>query len=218
MYSNNKCFTTKDKSIITKDWESALPMVKKYKTLNLVNRLGPLVIGIYLKMSRMSEYYVPRYYIHNLCREFPAITVTLNFDGRMIYTYNHQSLYISEAENMRNHAYIPLEGDLLLDDIIRTYEKFFSITNSKQIVEYEDLALVAGWTKEKDKINYILNLVYNELKKWPEDRYFSNDGCFEKWFSNLEQRVWDGDELDRIYRAELQKHKLTKTIERKIII
>lgn len=213
-------YTTKQKNIITNDWCDTLNSFSKNKNLYLYNRVGPLVVGIWLKMGRLSRYYYPIYYVHNLCNEFPyaALTISLRLEGRMIKPEQHNEMYMKEAESLVQKAYIPIAGDLSIDDIIEGYERYFENPILDSFLEYEDLALICGWTKDKNRIEYALKVVYDQLKLWPEERYFSKFDGFENWFEILEKRVWDGDELNRIYENELLNHKLTKIRERKIIV
>ena len=211
-------FTAKDKRAITKDWELALKHLKKFKNMHMINTVGPLVVGVYLDMARFNKYYIPKYFVHNLCREFPAFTSTLRVKGKMITVEKHEEMYMREAEFITEQAFIPISGDLKIDKIIAGYERYFTAPNPTAITEYEDLALLCGWFKDHKRIEYVLNIVYNELKSWPEERYFVREyGSFEAWFKNLEERVWKGDELDSIFASELMRHKLTKIPERKIL-
>ncbi len=212
-------YTTKDKRIIIKDWEDTLKPLKKYKNLSINNRVGPLVVGIYLKMGRTSAFYTPIYYVHNLCRVFPpqALTVTLRIEGKMISPEKHNEMYITEAEALKKQAYIDIDGDLDIDKIITGYERYFISPNLTSYIEYEDLALLCGWTKDVKRIEYALNLVYDKLKLWPEERYFAEYKGFENWFRDLEKRVWSGNGLNHIVETELVNHKLIKIPERKIL-
>ena len=55
------------KKKITDDWQQLFPELKRTKLLEMDNRLGPLITGIYLKVVR-NTYYTPVAYVHNLCR------------------------------------------------------------------------------------------------------------------------------------------------------
>lgn len=211
-------YTTKQKRIITNDWCEALPSLTKHKNLEIHNHVGPLVVSIYLNMGRRSVYYEPFYCVHNLCRRFPVLTATLRLEGRMIKPEQHDEMYLKEAESLVQKAYIPIDGDLSVDDIIGGYERYFENPILDSFLEYEDLALICGWTKDKNRIEYALKVVYEQLRLWPEERYFSKYGGFKRWFDMLEERTWDGDELNRIYENELLNHKLTKIPERKMIV
>lgn len=214
---NIEQFTVKDKKVITTEWEYTLKSLKKYKSLYLANRIGPLVIGIYLKMGRLNTYYTPIYYVHNLCRPFQQLTLTLSIKGKMISKEKHNEIYVHEAESLVKQSYISIIGNLNIDQIIAGYEKYFTSPNMTSYIEFENLALLCGWTKEIKKIEYALNVVYNKLKLWPEERYFAEFNGFENWFRYLEKKVWDGNELNSILESELIRHKLEKLPERKVL-
>lgn len=215
-------YSAKDKRILIKDWEEALnQQLTRVKRLDLANRIGPLVVGVYLNMASYSSYYTPEYYVHNLCREFPCMTVTLGIEKGPIYPEKHNEEYIKAAEAIKEEAYIPLGGDLSIDQIIFCYERYFEKIASvnyypANFTEYEDLVMVCGWTRVAEKTEYALKRTYNDLKKWPEG-FFTREGGFENWFRELEKIAWDGERLDEIFRQELVKHKLENIQERKIL-
>lgn len=211
-------YTVAAKKIITNDWYEVMKSLAKYKNLELHNHVGPLVVSIYLNMGRGSAYYEPFYCVHNLCREFCVLTATLRLEGRMIKPDQHNHMYKKEAENLVKNAYIAIDGDLHIDDIIKGYERYFENPILDSYLEYEDFALICGWTKDRNKIQYALNTVYEQLRLWPEERYFSRHGGFENWFAKLEERTWDGDKLNQIYESELVNHKLTQIPQRNIIV
>ena len=71
------------KKKITDDWQQLFPELKKTKLLEMDNRLGPLITGIYLKVVR-NTYYTPVAYVHNLCREYSSITTSLECTSETI--------------------------------------------------------------------------------------------------------------------------------------
>lgn len=213
-------FTAKDKRIITNDWNEYFKSLKRFKILALKNRVGPLVVGIWLKMGRLGAYYTPTYTVHNLCREYTyrqgALTMTLDFGGRTISPQEHNNVYIQEAQNFEKKAYIPLAGDISIDEAIDGYKRFFKTPFKSGYKEYEDFVLICGLTRDKKRIEDALNFIYNELKTW-EDWRFGEPNGFEDMFKDLEQRAWEPDELERIAAAKIIKHKLEKLPIRKIL-
>ena len=71
---------------------------------------------------------------------------------------------MDEARFIKEKAYIPIEGDLDIDQIIWGYEKFFEDTKEKRhegnITEFEDMVWICGWTKMPEKIEYALKITY----------------------------------------------------------
>ncbi len=121
----NENFTAKDKRIITNDWIDYIKSLKSYKNMYICNRLGPLVIGIYLKMGRLSGYYTPLYAVHNLSKVYEVLIVTLGIQGKVIKPQKHNEMYIQEAQSLEERAYIPLKGNVHIDEIINGYKKFW---------------------------------------------------------------------------------------------
>ena len=145
---------------------------------------------------------------------------------------------MEEAKEIREKAYIPIGGDLDLDRIIAGYERYFediaSINYPGHFTEFEDLVLICGWTKRKEKIEYALNLVHKLLcsnDKWYSTLCWKNghyeegqfvegeyvEGLFDERFKEWEESAWDGDKLNAIFESELKRHKLEKIPERRII-
>ena len=79
------------KKKITDDWQQLFPELKRTKLLEMDNRLGPLITGIYLKVVR-NTYYTPVAYVHNLCREYSSITTSLECTSETIALEKHERL------------------------------------------------------------------------------------------------------------------------------
>lgn len=219
-------YTKEDKKIVINDWEEAMKPMKRRKGLSWYNRVGPLVVCFGLNMNAYSRRYSSEYSVHNLCREFECLTATLRIYKGGISPDKHNKLYIEDARAIREKAYIPIEGDLDIDQIIAGYERFFEerCRSGGELIEFEDFVWVCGWTKKAEKIEYALNVAYNRLKAndwWFRCLSSENgqyvEGRFDEWFRKLEESAWDGDKLNAIYESELIKHKLEKIPERKIL-
>ena len=142
--------------------------------------------------------------------------MTLDFGGRTISPQEHNNVYIQEAQNFEKKAYIPLAGDISIDEAIDGYKRFFKTPFKSGYKEYEDFVLICGLTRDKKWIEDALNFIYNELKTW-EDWRFGEPNGFWDMFKDLEQRAWEPDELERIAAAEIIKHKLEKLPVRKTL-
>lgn len=204
------------KTEIIKDWAELFPELKKYKNLHLNNRLGPLVVGIYLKMVR-NMYYTPIFYVHNLCREFPCFTLTLQKDVGTIKLENHKEQYKVLAEKLRGKIYLPLEGDIYIDEIITGYKDFFEYPYKSSFIEYEDLALTCGWLGNIKVLEDVLSYIYDKLKVVEKAPYYNEFGNFEEWFHDLKKKSMQYDMLHKICESEIIKHKVEKLPARKIL-
>lgn len=108
------------KKQITNDWKQLFPELKKTKLLEMDNRLGPLITGIYLKVVR-NMYYTPVAYVHNLCSEESNIITSLECTSETIALEKHEERYMFSAERLKNKLLIPLKGDVPIDKIIEGY-------------------------------------------------------------------------------------------------
>ena len=235
---SSPAYTKEDKKIVANDWDEAMKPLKRKRGLSWYNRVGPLVVGVYLNMDTCSQNYYPEYSVHNLCREFNCLTATLRVNGGGISPDKHNDRYMEEAKKIREKAYIPIEGDLELDQIIAGYERYFediaSVNYPGNFTEFEDLILICGWSRKKKKIEYALDVVHKILNSnaiwhstlcWKRARYEEGqfvegeyvEGLFDEVFKEWEESAWNGDKLNAIFESELKRHRLEKIPERRII-
>lgn len=115
---------------------------------------------------------------------------------------------------MIEKAYIPLQGEVTFENIKNGYERYFKNPNKGTIVEYEDYVYISSWTRNKLFFEIALNTVYNELKAWPEERYFVQAGGFQNWILELEKKASNHEILEDNYRKKIAKYKIEKLPER----
>lgn len=215
----DRTFTQKEKYKMVKDWLELFPPLKKYCAMSMGNRVGPLLVGIHLETIR-GRSLRPTYAVHNLCAGHPGITITLKKEYSGITPDTYEEKYQKAAKTLIDQGFaIPLEGDLKIDEAIAIYEKFFGEEKIVHtLAERMDLPLICGWTGQKDKIEYALKLVYDDivqreqLKSW-----FREPKPFAKWFEELEEKAWNYEERREVYEQELITYKLQKLPERKLI-
>lgn len=160
------------KKQITNDWEQLFPELKKTRLLEMDNRLGPLITGIYLKVVR-NMYYTPVAYVHNLCSEESNIITSLECTSETIELEKHEERYMFSAERLKNKLLIPLKGDVSIDKIIEGYKSFLSNPRRKSFEEYKDIALVCGWYGEKKILDDILEYIWNNVQKDKNHPFFN---------------------------------------------
>ena len=188
--------------------------------MHLLNRLGPILVGIALETDSGNSYYKPLFHVHNLCREFPAVSLTLveNLEREYVKLSWHERKHKELAIVMREKARIPFSGDVTIESVMKGYEDYFEIPCLAEKIEYEDYALIAGWSGDISKINRALDVVKSSLKSWPEERYFKKFGGFDNWFATLEKRVMDKDMLHSIVETQIAQLKVEKLPVRNLII
>ena len=204
------------KKHITDDWQLFFPELKKSKLLELDNRLGPLITGIYLKVIR-NTYYTPVFYVHNLCREYSSLTTSLECTSETIELEKHEERYIFSAERLKDKLFIPIKGDVSIDKIIEGYKLFLSNPRRKSFEEYKDIALVCGWYGEKKILDNILAYIWDNAQREKNHPFFRGDGGVEGWFEKICRESNDYEKLHEICEREIKKHKVEKLPYRNVI-
>lgn len=205
------------KKKITDDWQQLFPELKKMKLLDLDNRLGPLITGIYFKVVR-NTYYTPIAYVHNLCSEESGIITSLECTSETIALEKHEERYMFSAERLKNKLLIPLKGDVPIDKIIEGYKLFLSNPKRKSFEEYRDIALVCGWYGDKKKLDVILEYVWKNVREDKNHPFFTcEDRGVEGWFEKIREESNDYERLHEVCEKEIQKHKVGKLPYRNII-
>lgn len=116
-------------------------------------------------------------------------TSSLEIEGRSMDMEMHEIYSEQIAQQLIPKAYIPLQGEVTFEDVKNGYERYFKKPNKGTIVEYEDYVYISSWTRKKELFDNALHKVYNELKSWPEERYFVRDGGFKNWMLELEKKL-----------------------------
>lgn len=176
-----------NKRKITNDWQKYCPELSKLRMLDIDNRVGPLVIGFYLQIIGDGTIYMPLYKVGNLYSHYSVLPSSLEIEGRSMDMQMHEIYSEQIAQQLIQKAYIPLQGEVTFEDVKNGYERYFKNPNKGTIVEYEDYVYISSWTRKKELFDNALHTVYNELKSWPEERYFVRDGGFKNWMLELEK-------------------------------
>lgn len=213
-------FSASDRRKITKEWQALFPDLGIYKPMHLLNRLGPILVGIALETDAGNSYYKPSFHAHCLCRQFPAVTLTLQAELGKGYIEPswHEKKYKEFADAMLEKARIPFSGDVSLEKVLKAYEDYFKKPALSHYFEFEDYALLCGWSGDASKIRHALKVVKSYLKKWPEERYFRREGGFDNWFATLEKRVIDRKMLCDIAENQIIELKVDKLPARSLLI
>lgn len=207
-----------DKRKITNDWQKYCPGLSKLRMLDIDNRVGPLIIGFYLQVLGDGTIYMPLYKVENLYSHYSVLPSNLEIEGRTMDMQTHEIYSEQIAQQLIQKAYIPLQGEVTFEDIKNGYERYFKNPNKGTIVEYEDYVYVSSWTGKKVFFENALHMVYNELKSWPEERYFVRSGGINNWMLELEKKASDHDTLEINYRKKFEKYKIAKLPERTLYL
>lgn len=214
-----KVIKASDKKKITSDWNDTFPSLGIYKPMHLMNRVGPLICGILLEVKSGGETYIPTFHVHNLTKPFETITLSLKYEFESIGIEWHEKKYQERAAKIMSNTPIPLQGDVLLSEILAAYEEYLSKNIGGPYLPYvfEDIVLLSAWGKDRQRIQKGLTLAESQMKVWPE-RILAKLGGLDNWLSTLESKAGSNrEDLLKIYEEQSIKLKVDKTPERNLI-
>ena len=207
-----KKFTASDKKRITNEWHQLFPSLGIYKTMHLMNRVGPLIVGLLLEIKSGGNDYIPTFHVHNLTRPFPVISLSLatTLNNEYVHLEWHESRYRELGERMRNTALIPFDGNLELNDVISGYLQYLdkpTIPYQPQL--YEDMALICGWCGNSKEMKRILDLARNDISGWP-NQVQTRIGNIEEWVEKLGEKSSNREFLKSICEKQINELKVNK--------
>lgn len=160
----------RNKKMISEDWLELYPTLGIYKPMHLLNRIGPLVMGIYLKVCSDGESYQPVFHVHNLLKEFPVVSLELysTILHKPIEFKHHKMIINDYVIKFNKKILIPLEDNVSLERILKGYRDYLqNPTYPHQISVYEDMFLLSIWCNNQALASECLNLARKHMKKWP---------------------------------------------------
>src|SRR4051812_1002168 len=172
---------------ITKDWHSLFPQMAVFKPMWLARRVGPLVQGICLDRSSANVAYYPTTHLHNLCRPFPVVSLSLNqrlLDQRSgtevrIAAAFHNNHYLKAAHVLAPASLLSLAGDLTMSQIIdahRNYRLLNRADSAYPVMLLEDEILLFAWFNQIDRAEALLQQHVKEMCHWPANVMAADGG------------------------------------------
>lgn len=215
----------KDRKKLQKDWNAQFPTLAPTKK-HVGRIVGPLRLSIICEIHyRDDPVYQVYTAVHNLAEHCIGLTATVQ--SKHFYIYHdeayrggepvppekkHGFRHIEVAKELRQEAWIPLEGPLTLDDIWKGYDNF---SRSKLGLRSHDVIVptyVASWAARPDKAREYFDWAMNYLTMcgWKDD---ITRECEEKML----YAIANPDKLRQTVREEVIKHKLQDTIYEDIV-
>jgi hypothetical protein len=203
--------TGTDKKRITADWNREIPSLGVYKPMHLMNRVGPLIVGLLLEVKSDKDKYIPTFHVHNLLRPFEVITLSLNYELKPINKSRHEINYKESVLKMVEQGLLPFEGDLGLATIINAYKAYLENGYMGNILPYvfEDIVLLSGWCRDERNLNKGLEFAESKMKSW-SDHVLTRLGGLDQWLSSLEKKARNYDYLQNGYEEQIIKLKVDK--------
>lgn len=208
------------KSSITAEWHKHFPSLGIYKPMWLMNRLGPLIVGLLLEVTGGAEYYCPTFHVHSLLRPFSIISLQLKIRTRDVAVYpgrDHSKVVDELSTTIREIAVIPYEGVISLNEVLNAYRNYFARPNRiEKSGEYADLALLSAWCGNSLEAHRCLKYAEEALAKWPEYA-LARLGGLDAWIEGLRTKAADVERLRSTVSEEIEKLKLGKLPTRELL-
>jgi hypothetical protein len=187
---------------ITEDWHRLFPQMSVYKPMWLARRVGPLVQGVCLDRDSGGSAYFPTTHIHNLCRPFPTISLSLaqrllnerSGSQERISAQFHEQHYLEAAQRLTKASLLPLFGDLTMHQVLdahRGYRELNRPDSKYPVLLFEDGILLFAWSGQPERATELLNQYIGEMHHWPATvmaRYSGVSGWEKLMVETIENR------------------------------
>ncbi len=217
-FKNDVKIDGKMKTKITNDWLAEFPEYKKIKTCVWKKRVGCLSFAIGYDINHGTDIR-PGSSIFNLSNPRDFMCANLSMEPKNRWKVNwpkhEQGLYKEMAQELRELAPIPIEGNVTLAQIINGYKNY----NTDGVVSarhFEDPALIAAWCGRLDVARNCLD--------WGKQAYYDrfkgahNFPTIDDWYAHMLTRISNPETLHRIVDEQVAHHKLEKMPYQDIII
>jgi hypothetical protein len=197
---------------VTTDWHRLFPQFGVYKLMWLARRVGPLVHGIALDTDSTRSFYWPITHVHNLCRPFPVVGLTLN-QGLLskrthakenIAVQFHQDHYHEAAQRLAEASLLPLTGDLATTQVVEA-QGIHRLTRSEKypIQLLEDGILLYAWADQIAKAAALLDQYVREMRQWPP-HVMARAGGLDAWEQRMRESLSNPSALNATAGAQAQ--------------
>jgi hypothetical protein len=234
-------FTPQMKKEITKQWQEEFPSMATLRMMDFANILGPLVIGLTMRMHRIIDDYTPRLYIHVLCREWPNISPCVDISDGRVSTISPKDKYLKIADNLRKKAILPLEGDVKLELALERLKKHYDYMDHyyrevlggkdgwyQSAIMFEIILYLAGWSGVESAIRNAEEFVEKRIRTFRSD-YLVRKPSIEfvddapvvpifQWFEEMKELIKDMEKLRNTVPKQIEALKLSKLPVRNIIL
>lgn len=203
-------FSDVEKAIITEQWRKAVPEMKRYRDMWVVRVLGPVAVGVKLKIKD-KRFYTPVLHFHNLI-ETGAIKVVgekaLTTD--YVTTYSPTDKYLSLIEDAKYMEERLFKKDVSIRDLIRMILECYKTCAPKDKLKLLKLYLTVGiWSENKELLGRIQNDISSKLSLLKIEGFFADETAYEEAKCMLNETIEEKTELEEKVKQNLKKLKLT---------
>lgn len=203
---------------ITEDWHKLFPQMAVYQSMWLARRVGPLVQGICLERDSGGGAYFPTTHLHNLCRPFPAISLSLaqrllnerSGTQERIAVQFHESQYREVAQRLAKASLLPLTGDLTLHQMLdahRGYRELNRPDSKYPVLLFEDGILLFAWSGQREQAVGLLNEHTGGMRDWPEN-IMARYGGLDAWERKMLESIKNPENLQATVESQARELKV----------
>jgi hypothetical protein len=217
-FKNDVKIDGKMKTKIRNDLLIEFPEYKRSSSCSLDKRIGCLLLGIGYYINHGTDIRM-KYSSFNLSNPLDFMCANLSMEPKNRWKVNwpkyEQGLYKEMAQELRDLAPIPIEGNVTLSQIINGY-KNYNLDNVVENRHFEDPALIAAWCGRLDVAKNCLD--------WGKQAYYDrfkgahNFPTIDDWYAHMLTRISNPETLHRIVDEQVTHHKLEKMPYQDIII
>lgn len=214
-----KKFKKADRERFMSDWLKCLPAMRVERSMSLMKRNGPILVGVYLRENRGNDNYAVVPHIHSLLRPTDFITLTLayplmnrkNTYQEAFTVDSHNKGFLDACESLRRQTLFPLGESLSIEEVIHAYDTAIErnlVLDSREML-FEDILSLLSWCgriaeAEKRYADYVRTM--SDWDEW----MFRREGGRLAFFDKLGQILEDPDRLRVIYEEQVKLLKVDK--------
>lgn len=203
----NMKLTPSLKRKFTKEWNELFPYMGVYKNMWLMNICGPLAVGILLEVKSDRDRYIPTLHIHNLCEDFPVISLGVSMETKAIEIDDVKDTYLYAADELKANTFIPLSGDVILAELIEQLKMYYFKFSLNPDIVLNYMIHLAAWSGKQKIYDYVMRFVAENIK--------CND-FFTEW--SLPKSAECSEQLHTTVQEQEQKLKTLNLPHRNLII
>ncbi len=219
MFKNDVKIDNKMKTIITNDWLKEFPSYKKFRPQVWTKKVGPLSFHMGYEVRYGTDVRIG-FSVFNLSNplDFMCATISVEPKQRRFLTWkkHEEGKYKEAAAELRQLSKVPIEGLVLLSQVIDAYKNYTSLDYETDERYFEDLALLAAWAGKLD--------LAKELLDWGKPYYEKNcsrsptQKNTEEWYQAMLKKISNPEALHKTVEEQVIFHKLTKIPCKELII
>lgn len=220
-----KKLTPAMKRQITKQWQEEFPSMGIYRNMQLAQILGPIAVCVFLEVKSDPSSYEPKIHLDDLTRDFSDVRPLGYLSGYVevphvrISTISKPDKYLTIASQLKELFYLPLEGDMRIEDLIACLKKEcrdgdYGMTYALLRI----LVMIAYWSGKQEIISDVHSFMMELIPSLVSRRIFSNYEKAENCCKEIIAETPGTEELRKNYNENLMREDFKHIPRRNVIL